>query len=145
LQLSVTITPTGKVPVAAGVPLITPVVAMLKPVGRLPELTDHTYGAVPPAALRAALYVIAAVAVGKAFETMANGVDATVKLTVAVAVCCGLPRSVTVTPSVKLPFTVGVPEITPVHADRLNPAGRLPDVIDHRKLGVPPAATSVCE
>jgi hypothetical protein len=38
-----------------------------------------------------------------------------------------------------LPLNVGVPEITPLEAIRLSPAGRLPEVIDH-VYGVVPAA-----
>ena len=124
---------------------MTPLEAMLNPVGRLPELTDHAYGAVPPAAVSVALYDEAAAALGRTLVLMTNGGAATVNVKVAAAVCCGLPRSVTVMLNGKLPYTVGVPEITPVHDERLNPAGRAPDVIDQWKLGVPPEAVSVCE
>jgi hypothetical protein len=147
LQLSVTVTPSGYAPVAAGVPLMTPLDARLNPAGRLPELTDQAYGAVPPAAVSVALYEEAAAALGSALVLMTSGGtgDTTVRLNVVVAVCCGFPRSITVIPNVNAPETVGVPEITPVHDERLNPAGRAPDVIDQRKLGVPPDAVSVCE
>jgi hypothetical protein len=30
----------------------------------------------------------------------------------------------------KVPFAVGVPDMTPVPAERLSPAGKLPEVID---------------
>jgi hypothetical protein len=46
-------------------------------------------------------------------------------------VCTGLPLSVTVAVKLDTPVTDGVPEIVPVVAARVNPAGRLPDVIDH--------------
>jgi hypothetical protein len=46
----------------------------------------------------------------------------------AVAVCD--PPSFTATVNVAVPFDVGVPEITPP-LERLRPAGRLPDEIDH--------------
>jgi hypothetical protein len=39
-------------------------------------------------------------------------------------------ESVTVTPKVEVPATVGVPEITPLFAS-VNPAGRLPDETFH--------------
>ena len=45
-------------------------------------------------------------------------------------------------PNVDVPLPVGVPEITPL-LERLNPAGRLPDVIDHVYPGVPPLADIV--
>ena len=53
------------------------------------------------------------------------------RVTVAVVVWTGDPASFTVTPKEKLPFPVGFPEMTPVDAVRLSPAGRLPEEIDH--------------
>ena len=46
-------------------------------------------------------------------------------------VCAGLPASLTVTVKLDVPLAVGVPEIRPVLAIRLSPAGRLPPVMDH--------------
>jgi hypothetical protein len=46
-------------------------------------------------------------------------------------VWAGLPLSLTLAVKVEVPLALGVPEITPVVAARVNPAGRLPDVIDH--------------
>jgi hypothetical protein len=57
----------------------------------------------------------------------------------------GLPLSVTVAVKAKVPLAVGVPEITPVPAARVSPAGRLPLVIDHVYAGVPPVARRLCE
>jgi hypothetical protein len=57
------------------------------------------------------------------------------------AVCAGLEESVMVAVKLKVPFAVGVPEITPVLAARLSPAGRLPEVIDQVYGVVPPVAT----
>jgi hypothetical protein len=45
-------------------------------------------------------------------------------------VWAGFDASLTVTVTGKLPFSVGVPEMRPVLAARLSPAGRLPEVID---------------
>jgi hypothetical protein len=45
-------------------------------------------------------------------------------------VWAGLLLSVTVTVKLDVPLADGVPEITPVVADMVNPAGRLPDGID---------------
>jgi hypothetical protein len=51
--------------------------------------------------------------------------------------------SVTWTVKLDVPAVVGVPEITPVEAARLNPAGRLPVVINHVYGVWPPVAVSV--
>ena len=45
--------------------------------------------------------------------------------------CTGLLLSVTLTVKVDDPLAVGVPEITPVPATSVNPAGKLPEVMDH--------------
>jgi hypothetical protein len=59
---------------------------------------------------------------------------------VAVAVCCGVPESFTVTLAVLVPATVGVPLITPVVALIDNPAGRL--VADQVYDVTPPVAAT---
>lgn len=41
------------------------------------------------------------------------------------------PESTTITVKLDVSPTLGLPEITPVDADRVSPDGRLPDVIDH--------------
>jgi hypothetical protein len=46
-------------------------------------------------------------------------------------VCAGLPLSLTVTVKFEVPFVVGVPEITPLEAASVSPAGKLPALIDH--------------
>jgi hypothetical protein len=43
----------------------------------------------------------------------------------------GLPLSLTAAVKVNVPLAVGVPEITPLLAESVNPAGRLPLVMDH--------------
>jgi hypothetical protein len=43
----------------------------------------------------------------------------------------GLPLSLTVAVKFDVAAADGTPEITPVVAARVNPAGRLPEVIDH--------------
>ena len=47
------------------------------------------------------------------------------------AVWAGLPLSLTVAVKLAVPLAVGVPEICPLVAAKVNPAGRLPEVIDH--------------
>jgi hypothetical protein len=42
----------------------------------------------------------------------------------------GLLLSRTAAVKVNVPLAVGVPEITPLLADKANPAGRLPELID---------------
>jgi hypothetical protein len=64
----------------------------------------------------------------------------TVKDMLPVAVCCVELESLTITVIGKLPLVVGVPEMMPVLAARLSPAGRLPEVIDQTKGAVPPVA-----
>jgi hypothetical protein len=46
-------------------------------------------------------------------------------------VWAGLPLSVTLAVKFEVPLAVGVPDITPVVAARVRPAGKLPDVIAH--------------
>ena len=57
--------------------------------------------------------------------------DATTIEVVTDFVCAVLPESVTVAVKLDVPVAVGVPEIAPVVADRVRPAGRLPEVTDH--------------
>jgi len=54
----------------------------------------------------------------------------TVRVSCFVAVCVCVSESVTVTVKV-VPVLLGVPEITPVDAFKVNPAGKLPVVTDH--------------
>src|SRR5262245_41924611 len=56
---------------------------------------------------------------------------------------CG--PAVTLTVTVDTPLAVGVPEITPVAAASVRPAGSDPFVIDHEYGGVPPTTDSVVE
>ena len=56
------------------------------------------------------------------------------------AVWAGLAASATLAVKLKVPLAVGVPEIRPVLAARLRPAGRLPEVIDQAYGVVPPVA-----
>lgn len=51
--------------------------------------------------------------------------------------------SCTWTVNVEVPVVVGVPDITPVEPARDNPAGKLPDAMDHLCGVLPPVAASV--
>ncbi len=53
--------------------------------------------------------------------------------------------SLTVAVKLAVPLAVGVPEITPVVAAKVSPAGRPPDAIDHVYAGVPPFACNADE
>jgi hypothetical protein len=70
----------------------------------------------------------------------------TTMLRLLVAVCAvGLVESVASTVKAEVPLVVGVPEMTPVPAARLRPAGSAPLLIDQVYGGVPPLAASVAE
>jgi hypothetical protein len=56
----------------------------------------------------------------------------------------GLPLSCTVAVKLNVPLAVGVPEIAPA-PESVSPAGRLPEMIDHKYGAVPPLACSACE
>jgi hypothetical protein len=98
-------------------------------------------------ALSAALYVRFGVPPGRVVELIARGDPAatTESVTVAVVVWAGEPPSLRLTPKEKLPLPVGFPEMTPIDAARLSPAGRLPEEIDQVYGAVPPAACSALE
>jgi len=77
-----------------------------------------------------------------------TGVTATaiVMLRDLVAVCAvGAVESVTLTVKLLVPEAVGVPEIAPVDAFSVNPAGKAPALKDQEYGVVPPVAVSVAE
>lgn len=55
-------------------------------------------------------------------------------------VWAGLPASVTVAVKLDIPLAAGVPEIRPVLAAKVRPAGRLPAVMDQVYGEAPPLA-----
>lgn len=61
---SVTVAVKMLVPVPVGVPEIAPEEESDNPAGRLPEVIDQLYGAVPPVAVNVALYAVPCVALG---------------------------------------------------------------------------------
>lgn len=77
---------------------------------------------------------------GKDVVAIESGGAATTSEIVDEVVWAGFDASLTVTVIGKLPFAVGVPEMRPVLAARLSPAGRLPEVIDQTYGAVPPVA-----
>jgi hypothetical protein len=124
--LSSTWTEKTKLPETVGVPEITPPVEIARPGGRVPETTDHAYGATPPAAVNVAEYAAFAVPEGKiegvemetAVLPMVNVNDwlATWKLLSKTSIENG-----------KVPAVEGVPEMTPV-PESPRPAGKEPVV-----------------
>ena len=135
------------VPMAVGVPEMVPVLANARPAGRVPLVMDQVYGAVPPVALSEELNDAFVIPADKLVVLIASGDPAatTDKARMPAAVWTGEPASLTVTPMEKLPLTVGVPEINPVVADRLSPAGRAPEEIDQVYDPVPPLACRAWE
>jgi hypothetical protein len=61
---------------------------------------------------------------------IASGGGATTSDRETTLVCTGLDESATVKVKLAVPLAVGFPEITPVDAARLSPAGRVPVVRD---------------
>ena len=128
LSASATVTVKLNVPVAVGVPEITPeVVARVSPEGRAPDVIDQAYGAMPPLACRTLEYEEPMVPEGTVVVVIPMEGGATTSEKVADFVCAGLAESATVTVKLKDPLTAGVPEMVPLAA-RLTPAGRLPEV-----------------
>lgn len=73
LPLSVTVAVKVDTPLAVGTPEIVPAdAARARPWGSLPEVIDHTYGAVPPVAFRVFEYGVPIVTAGKIEGAMAN-------------------------------------------------------------------------
>ncbi len=132
LPLSLAVAVKLDIPLAVGTPEIVPVDdASVKPWGSFPEVIDHTYGVVPPVALRVFENGAPIVTAGRVEGTMANEVAVMTNCLAADAVWVGLLLSVTVAVKEKVPLTDGVPEIVPVVEVSATPEGRLPEVIDH--------------
>ena len=82
----------------------------------------------PPVAARVVVYATFCVAFGRVAVVTLGGGTTTVKLRACVAVRAF--TSLTCTVKLVVPALVGVPEMAPVPALRVNPAGRLPTVTD---------------
>ena len=72
----------------------------------------------------------------------AGGAGPTVIESDTLACCTGGPGSLTLTVKFDLPTVRGTPEITPVDAFRLSPAGSDPELSDHVPPPAPPVADS---
>jgi hypothetical protein len=135
---SVTVTVKFVVPEAVGVPEMAPVAALrVRPAGKLPVVTAHEYGVMPPVACNVVLgYTELTTPTTNELDVVVTlrGATEIVMLRLAVAFApVGVSESVTVTMKLSVPTNVpvGVPEITPVEAFNDNPTGRLPVVTAH--------------
>jgi hypothetical protein len=145
LLLSVTVAVKDEVPLADGTPEMVPVDEVsVSPAGRLPEVIDHEYGAVPPVACRVCEYAVPTTTEGSVEAEILTGVGATITWVATDTDCAGLLLSVTVAVKEEVPLAVGIPEMLPVGAS-VSPEGRLPDVIDHEYGAAPPVACNACE
>ena len=143
---SVTCTVNDTVADVVGVPEITPVDATrLNPAGNEPELIDQVYGVVPPLACKVVEYVVPTVPPGSAVVVTVGGCAAAATAMLKAFVPVLFAASVTCTVNDAVAAVVGVPEITPVDATRLNPAGNEPELIDQVYGVVPPLACKVVE
>jgi hypothetical protein len=143
---SFTCTVNGAVPAAVGVPEITPVDATrLNPAGNVPALTLQLYGVVPPLACSAVEYAVPAVPPGSDVVVTVGGCAAAATVILNAFVPVLFAESVTCTVNDAVPAAVGVPEITPVDATRLNPAGGAPALTLQLYGVVPPLACSAVE
>jgi len=116
------------VPVAVGVPLMTPPALMASPAGRLPAESDHVSAPVPPVAANVWLYATFIVSAGRLAV-----VTVTAALITMESAFVPVAPTLSVTFAVKLdiPDAVGVPLITPVPDARDSPVGRLPERTAH--------------
>ena len=143
---SVTCTVNDTVPAVVGVPEITPVDATrLNPAGNVPALTLQLYGVVPPLACSVVEYAVPAVPPGNDVVVTVGGCAAAATAILNAFVPVLFAASVTCTVNDTVPAVVGVPEITPVDATRLNPAGSVPALTLQLYGVVPPLACSVVE
>jgi hypothetical protein len=120
---SVAFTVKVTVPVAVGLPDMTPVVGSRdNPAGRrLPVASDQVYGVFPPAAVTVWLYAAFTMPKERDCVVMPSG-----SYTVMERAPVAIVEFASLTCIVKayVPAVVGVPEMTPVEGSRVNPAGR---------------------
>jgi hypothetical protein len=117
---------------AVGVPLIRPVDAFnARPLGSVPEVSDHVYGVVPPVAASVCEYGAPTWPLASDAVVIVKVAGAIVRLRLTFVVCAGEPASVTLNASaVALAAAVGVPPITPVEEFSVKPPGNVPEVND---------------
>jgi len=139
---SVAVTVKLAVPVPVGVPEMVPVAAASdNPAGKEPTVMDQVKGVVPPVAASVVLYAAPFVPAGSGDAVEMAGTALMVKTNACAVVAEA--ASVRVTVKFAIPAVVGVPEMTPVAAASVSPAGSNPALIDQVYGVVPPVATSV--
>src|SRR5438132_2137611 len=123
---------------------MTPVAAVSeRPVGKLPDVMDQTYGVCPPVAASVTVYATFVVALGNGDVVVIDSGLLIVTVYAWVASLAAL--SLTCTVKVVVAAVVGVPLMTPVPDTMVRPAGNDPTEIDHVKGAVPPVSLTVCE
>jgi hypothetical protein len=136
---SVTVTDTGDVPAAVGVPEIAPVEeSSVKFAGR--PLADQEYGPVPPVTARVAEYGLPAGRDGSVSVVIVRPGLIFRDRVFEMLRCVGVVASVAVNVTVAVPVVVGVPVIAPVVVLIASPAGN-PDAAQVYD-GVPPLAAT---
>ena len=133
------------VPASVGIPLITPLSLNVSPSGSVPDATDHVIG-VTPVAERGREYSSSIVPSGgnTIWITGESGVTIRFLMTVNVNCFSWKPFEFSAfTVNVDVPTDVAAPLITPL-ALSVNPAGSVPEVMDH-VIGVTPFAVRVNE
>src|SRR5258706_12264577 len=124
---SVTRTTNVEGPVPVGVPWIDPDAAMNeRPAGREPLVKDQDSGARPPTPLRRIVKGVFWRPLGRAAGDTIAGGDQTVSVSSCVSLWTGALESDTETMIWKMPDSVGVPEMMPVVALSVSPAGSVP-------------------
>ena len=119
-------TVTVELPATVGVPETTQA-ERVSPAGRVPPEIEQLYGVVPPAAVIVELYATPTVPLGRMLVIESGELIVMEAGAVAVA-----PRlSLTWIVKFEVPFVVGTPEITPVLAEMLRPAGSDPAEMLH--------------
>lgn len=137
---SVTCTVNVYVPDEVGIPEMMPVeLSSFSPEGRLLGGIDQVYGPFPPVACNFWLYVVFTVPDGRDVVVIFSRAEIVMLRTF---VLMALLASLTSTVKVDVPTVLGEPDITPVDPAKDNPHGKLPAVIDHEYVGVPPVARS---
>jgi hypothetical protein len=121
------------------VPVTTPALERLKPVGIPAPITVHVYGASPPVARRVVEYADPNVALGKGETEVIFRAGLITMVKAAVAVCGGMVVEEAWTVKLNVPATAGVPLRVPVDV-RLRPGGAMPDIIVQPRGGGPVAA-----
>ena len=136
---SVTVTVTGNVPLEAGVPVITPEVALMVN-GDGSPVALQANGAVPLEAATGALYAEPTTPLGSAAVVIVSPVPIVMENCCEAVKCVGLVLSVAVTVKDVVPIAPGVPVMAPVEAFSVSPAGSA--VLVQVTGEVPPVAAS---